>query len=144
VLCSKNRTSTSTAFPLRNGEGKGIQMRNAMSCRFANQPESPALHEAACLRTSVVSLKSGHPTVPSGRPRRQLYRTLFHRSSRLLATTNTGTTPSTASRRAIATTRWEMKQCLGGEEALAAAVVPGRGVLRAFGGLCEIIKRDLI
>jgi hypothetical protein len=37
-----------------------------------------------------------------------------------------------------------MKQCLGGEEALAAAVVPGRGVLRAFGGLCEIIKRDLI
>jgi len=40
-----------------------------------------------CLRNSVVSPKSGHPIVPGGRPRRRLYRTSFHRSSRLLATT---------------------------------------------------------
>jgi hypothetical protein len=47
-----------------------------------------------CLRNSVVSPKSGHPIVPGGRPRRRLYRSSFHRSSRLLAST----TPSTASR----------------------------------------------
>jgi hypothetical protein len=61
VLCSKNRTSTSTAFPLRNGEGKGIQMRNAMSCRFANQPESPALHEAEPLLEELGGLAEERP-----------------------------------------------------------------------------------
>lgn len=52
-----------------------------------------------CLRNSVVSPKSGHPIVPGGRPRRRLYRTSFHRSSRLLASTaaaRTATNNSTA------------------------------------------------
>jgi hypothetical protein len=60
-----------------------------------------------CLRNSVFSPKSGHPIVPGGRPRRRLYCTSFHRSSRLLAITSPRTMPSTASISAIATTRRE-------------------------------------
>jgi hypothetical protein len=56
-----NRASTSTGFPLRNGEGTGMQMRNAMSCGFANQPESPALHEAGPLLEELGGLAEERP-----------------------------------------------------------------------------------
>ena len=69
-----------------------------------------------CLRNSVVSPKSGHPIVPGGRPRRRLYRTSFHRSSRLLATTAAAARTTNRSSSAIFLARALSPRCASKRE----------------------------